>query len=86
MDQPEHRFLALLGVWFEQTPDYLAFAGALESLKRDIFGPHLDKPVILHRSDILAHPMKSWMLTQAGKITWAASPFAERLLSWPSPG
>ncbi len=53
LDEPEHRFLALLGVWFEQTPDYVEFADALEAMKRDIFGPHPDKPVILHRSDII---------------------------------
>jgi len=53
LDEPEHRFLALLGVWFEQSLDYVTFADALEALKRDIFGPRPDKPVVLHRSDII---------------------------------
>jgi len=42
-----------LGVWLRQEDDYLAFADDLEKFKRDIFGPRPDKPVILHRSDII---------------------------------
>jgi hypothetical protein len=53
MDDPSHRYLALLGVWFRQTDHYNAFADHLERFKRDIFGPRPDKPVILHRSDII---------------------------------
>ncbi|KXK34117.1 MAG: DUF3800 domain-containing protein [Candidatus Omnitrophica bacterium] len=53
LDDPSHRYLALLGVWFQQGEDYVEFSDRLESLKRDIFGPRPDKPVILHRSDII---------------------------------
>lgn len=53
LDQASHRYLALLGVWFRQLDDYVAFAEDLERFKRDIFGPRPDKPVILHRSDII---------------------------------
>ncbi|MEI7834663.1 MAG: DUF3800 domain-containing protein [bacterium] len=53
LDEPEHRFLALLGVWFESSTDYVAFADALEDMKREIFGPRKDNPVVLHRSDII---------------------------------
>lgn len=53
LDDPSHRFLALLGVWFRQYDHYTAFADDLEKFKRDIFGPRPDKPVILHRSDII---------------------------------
>jgi hypothetical protein len=53
LDDPSHRYLALLGVWFRQADDYLAFADDLEGLKREMFGPRPDNPVILHRSDIV---------------------------------
>jgi hypothetical protein len=53
LDDPSHRYLALLGVWFRQADDYVAFADELENFKRQIFGPRPDKPVILHRSDIV---------------------------------
>ncbi len=53
LDDPSHRYLGLLGVWFRQVDDYVAFADSLESFKRNIFGPRPDKPVVLHRSDIV---------------------------------
>jgi len=53
LEEPSHRFLALCGVWFFQKTDYVNFADNLEQFKRNIFGPHPDKPVILHRSDII---------------------------------
>jgi len=53
LDRPDHRYLALLGVWFRQDEDYVPFADDMERFKRDIFGPRPDKPVILHRSDII---------------------------------
>jgi len=52
MDDPAHRYLALLGVWLHQGED-LRFARSLEMFKRGVFGPRPDKPVILHRSDII---------------------------------
>ena len=53
LGRPDHRYLALLGVWFRQSDDYVGFADALEGFKRRVFGPHPDHPVILHRSDII---------------------------------
>lgn len=53
IDDVGHRFLALLGVWFRQGDDYLAFADNLEQFKSDLFGRRLDSPVILHRTDII---------------------------------
>ena len=53
LDNPGHRYLALMGVWFRQLDHYVAFAENLEQFKREIFGPRPDKPVILHRSDII---------------------------------
>ena len=53
LEEASHRYLALLGVWFEQADDYVAFADDLERFKRGIFGPRPDRPVVLHRSDII---------------------------------
>jgi hypothetical protein len=47
-----HRFLCLLGCWF-QNPAYISFHQALESFKERFFHPHPDNPVILHREDII---------------------------------
>ena len=52
LDDPSHRYLALLGVWFRQDPHYMAFTADLENFKRDIFVPR-PEPLILHRSDII---------------------------------
>jgi hypothetical protein len=40
-------------VWFREADDYVAFADALEAFKRDIFGARPDKPIVLHRNDII---------------------------------
>jgi hypothetical protein len=53
LDDPSHRYLALLGVWFRQGDQYTAFADDLERFKRESFGPRPDKPVVLHRSGII---------------------------------
>lgn len=53
LDDPAHRYLCLLGVWFKQDAEYPEFADRLERFKREIFGPRPDKPIILHRSDII---------------------------------
>jgi hypothetical protein len=53
LEDPSHRYLALLGVWFRQADDYVAFAEDLERFKRAMFGPRPDRPVILHRSSII---------------------------------
>ena len=49
----QHRYLALLGVWFMQGDDYNAFANDLERFKESLFGQRPDNPVVLHRSDII---------------------------------
>lgn len=53
LDDPSHRYLALLGIWFRQADDYIDFSDELSKFKRNIFGERPDKPVILHRSDII---------------------------------
>lgn len=53
LDSVGRRYLGLLGVWFRQEDDYVAFADDLEQFKRDLFGPRPDKPVVLHRSEII---------------------------------
>jgi len=52
LDKPVHRYLCLLGVWFKN-PDYESFHHNLEHLKHELFDPHPDEPVILHREDIV---------------------------------
>ena len=52
LDHPAHRYLCLLGVWFKN-PDYESFHRNLEQFKQELFDPHPDDPVILHREDIL---------------------------------
>ncbi len=50
LHDPAHRYLALLGVWFEQRADYINYENALSAFKQSIFG-HAE--VHLHRSDII---------------------------------
>ncbi|HEV2856648.1 MAG TPA: DUF3800 domain-containing protein [Thermoanaerobaculia bacterium] len=53
-DDDNHRYLGLLGVWFDSEAPYMEFARALGDLKREIFGWHPDDPPIcFHRNDIL---------------------------------
>lgn len=53
-DDDNHRYLGLLGVWFDSQAPYMEFARALGDLKREIFGWHPDDPPIcFHRKDIL---------------------------------
>lgn len=53
LENPAHRYLALLGVWFRLADEYNTFADNVEALKREFFGARPDNPVILHRSDII---------------------------------
>jgi hypothetical protein len=53
LDDPAHRYLGLLGVWFREKDDYVAFSDDLEAFKRDLFGPRPDEPVLLHRTEII---------------------------------
>ena len=66
LDDPSHRYLALQGVWFRQPDDYTAFADDPERFKRDIFGPRPDKPVVLHRSDIINRKRAFGLLRDPG--------------------
>jgi hypothetical protein len=53
-DDPNHRYLGLLGLWFETGEPYRAFASEMSALKSSIFGWHPDdSPICLHRKDIL---------------------------------
>ncbi len=48
------RYLSMLGAWFRLKDDYEAFAEDLARMKRRIFGPRFDQPVIFRRRDIVA--------------------------------
>lgn len=52
LDQPSHRYLCLLGCWF-QGRDYRKFHEALENVKQCNVAHNPDDPVILHREDII---------------------------------
>lgn len=53
-ESDNHRYLGLLGIWFDTEEPYRSFAQALVSLKADIFGSHPDdQPPCLHRKDII---------------------------------
>ena len=51
-DEIPHRYLCLLGCWF-QNPAYLLFHESLEKLKKDYFHYHPDNPIIFHREEII---------------------------------
>lgn len=48
-----HRYLALLGVWFQQPEAEGAFTASLDAIKADFFGTPPRQPVVFHRSDIV---------------------------------
>lgn len=53
-DDPNHRYLGLLGIWFDAGEPYRSFAQELSCLKSSIFDRHPDEPpVCLHRKDIV---------------------------------
>lgn len=53
VDNDNHRYLGLLGIWFDADTPYKAFARSLDQLKADLFGSHPDDPPLcLHRKDI----------------------------------
>lgn len=53
-DDDNHRYLGLLGVWFDSDTPYREFARALSDLKKEIFGWHPDdSPICFHRNDIV---------------------------------
>lgn len=49
----QHRYLGLMGVWFQDGSPYEEFSKNLRELKEDIFGYYPDKPVCLHRKSIV---------------------------------
>lgn len=53
LEDPSRRYLCLLGVWFKLRGEYERFAEDLEKFKKTIFGFRPDKPVVLHRSEIV---------------------------------
>lgn len=53
IDTLAHRYLSLLGVWFQLGDEYNEFATELERFKLDFFGQRPDNPVVLHRSEII---------------------------------
>ena len=53
-ESDNHRYLGLLGIWFDIEEPYRRFAQTLASLKVEIFGSHPDdQPPCLHRKDIV---------------------------------
>jgi len=54
VDDANHRYLGLLGIWFDTGTPYKSFARDLSELKASVFGLHPDDPTIcFHRKDIL---------------------------------
>jgi hypothetical protein len=53
LDDYSHRYLGLLGVWFHHGEDYIHFSENLDRFKKRYFGSRPDKPIILHRSEII---------------------------------
>jgi len=53
LTEVSQRYLALLGIWCRQRDEYVALHDGLERLRREVFGPRPDDPVILHREDII---------------------------------
>lgn len=50
IDDPNRRYLALLGVWFPRSSDYGNFAESMDRMKHDVFGRN---DIVLHRWDII---------------------------------
>ncbi|HXO30581.1 MAG TPA: DUF3800 domain-containing protein [Thermoanaerobaculia bacterium] len=49
-----HRYLGLLGIWFDVGEPYRSFCDKLQQLKQAVFQRHPDEgPVVLHRKDII---------------------------------
>lgn len=54
IDDDHHRYLGLIGVWFDVEGPYRTFAWELQELKASIFGCHPDdEPLCLHRKDMV---------------------------------
>jgi len=52
LDDPNHRYLCLVGCWFRNA-DYLPFHEGLEAFKKEHVRYHPDNPPVLHRADII---------------------------------
>ena len=50
---PNHRYLSLTGVMMRQTHARETVTPLLDQLKREIFQPDPDEPIILHRKDLM---------------------------------
>ncbi len=61
LDEPSHRYLCLLGVWFKAT-DYLPFHTELEAFKQQHVPHNPDEPLVLHREDIVSRRGPFWRL------------------------
>jgi Protein of unknown function (DUF3800) len=54
VDSDSHRYLGLLGAWFERDIHYRSFSNEIERFKAEIFQPDPDDdPICLHRKDIV---------------------------------
>jgi len=54
VESDPHRYLGLLGIWFDLDEPYQSFAKGLSRLKAEIFGWHPDDlPVCFHRKDLI---------------------------------
>ena len=52
LEHPSHRYLCLLGCWFDDT-DYRVFHERLSAFKKQHIPHHPDEPPILHREEIV---------------------------------
>lgn len=60
--KPGHRYLTLVGCWFNQGAPYLTFHRNLEGFKQKHIPHSPDEPVILHRKDIINRSGYFWRL------------------------
>lgn len=65
LDQPQHRFLCLLGCWFRGRA-YQRFDAELRAFKEQHLPHHPDDPPILHREKIINRRSAFWRLRDAG--------------------
>lgn len=75
-ENPWHKYLALLGVWFRRRPDYETFAEGLTAIKRDVFNIDSDSRLVLHRSEIKGRKGRFGVLKDEAKDKL----FCERLI------
>lgn len=54
LDDFNKRYLGITGIIARYGLDHLELHNEMESIKKDIFNPHPDEPIIFHREDIIA--------------------------------